>query len=423
MAVEPIPVLYNARSNTETPPVGTPYGSRDGVNVPEDAMTQEPLPMNELTKEQQLHDIPTLQELARLLRLERYQSRRGRIVQAQLYQTHVNTARISRLLYATRAVQRTLAECIKSEDKQSFTNLFNAFHDASCQPYGGPLESSENPREGISCLPSYPESFLDALPDPSRTALLVFINRIRRDGAFVAEKLGSLTQKELLGLLPDKGVAKSNESIFSSPARGSRASRHLGYVVDNQTDLLITLDYASPLETLVNAGLCIDGRSLEDNATAREVWATACANLISDQKPGSERFVPAVIELWANSVPWPGKERLVSWISQTLQNGSMLLEQPNRQSFRVRVQGRQEPTAEDDARIEAFYNQAVLSLLDLLADQGSISVIPQGAVALCRSICSRLRQSAAQRDAFCSFVLTRWLFSSFLPDAITLPEV
>ena len=365
--------------------------------------------------------VPSLHDLTRLLHLEKYQGRKCKQVQHQLYQVQTVATRTSRLVHTARSVQRTLAECIKSEDKHSFVSLFNALHDAfDCS---GATESYDETRCTVNALGvDYPNSFLDVLPSESRTVILDFLLKVRHDGDFLADRLATLTHGELVSLLPEKGQPRSAESIFgSSPRTSSRSSRHLGFVADSQTDLLTSFEYASPLEAIILSVRGVADPSLASDPIATDVWSTICARLISEQKPGCERFVPAIINMWALASPWPGRERLSVWISQILQNGSFLHEQPNKQTFRLRTQGSSD-NLDEEAGTSQYYGNSVNSLLSLLGDENGASVVPEGALKLCRAICLKLQPSYGHRQAFPNFVLTRWLFSSFLPDAIALPE-
>ncbi|KAI7491644.1 hypothetical protein KC357_g1599 [Hortaea werneckii] len=140
-------------------------------------------------------------------------------------------------------------------------------------------------------------------------------------------------------------------------------------------------------------------------------------------KPGSEKLVPAVLDIWTNSCDWPGKTRIDLWIAETLRKGSFLMEQPSKQSFRIRVHGRPDSSADDEKKSEDFYSQATEALLDLLADPSNVSVIPNKALEMCRAIWTKLQTSPGHQRGFPHFILTRWLFSSFLVQVVTLPEV
>lgn len=429
MAIKPAQVLNNGSHEhrtrlkpTEVHGTDTEVPLSEPVIVSSEAAQEQPSSPDTI-QDNALRTGPSLLEISRLLRLQKYQSRTCRQVQRQLYRVQTVRARSSRLIHTARSVHRTLAECIRGEDKHSFVNLYNSFHDAV-------NDCSDQIRDSLETIPTphdtldgYPASFLDTLPPDARSSVLEFLSNVKHDGVFVADRLAALTHREAVALLPEKGLSKSSDSIFgSSPRTSSRTSRHLGFVVDGQTELLSSSEYSSPLETLIHSVRGTFRHGLQDDNTATTVWATACARLIAEQKHGSEKLVPFVIDTWAFSSPWQGKDRLGSWILQTLQKGTFLLEQPSRQSFRARVQGRPEAAAEDETRLETFYAEAVNSLLTLLADTKEASVIPEGARRLCQAICLKLKSSARHQVAFPNFVMTRWLFTSFLPDAITLPE-
>lgn len=396
----------------------------NGTQVTSIGFTQGSHPVPSDIQDTVLEPAPSLSELTHLLRTESFQRRKCRQIQQQVYSVSIIAARTARLAHTARSVQRTLAECIRLEDKQSFVNLFNAFNDTlseSCEPPKGNQEDGQIQNENS---PGYPASFLDALSIDSRTTLLTFLARTRQDGNFIADRLAALSHQELIALLPGKGHSVLDNSIFGSSPRSSlRTSKHLGFVVDSQTELLSSYELASPLEVLVHSVRGISSGHLEDDDVTMDVWATVCARLISEQRPGVEKLVPAVLDIWAASSPWSGKERLELWLLQILQKGSFLLEQTQKQSFRVRIQGRQELRPFDDDRLEVFYVTAVDSLLRLLVDPAGASVIPEGVLKLCSMICNRLRQSPRHQRFFPNFVITRWLFSTFLLDTVALPEV
>jgi len=132
--------------------------------------------------------------------------------------------------------------------------------------------------------------------------------------------------------------------------------------------------------------------------------------------------VLTVLDTWASFGPWPGKDRLELWLLQTLQRGAFLLEQPAKATFRARMDGREELSADESLRMETFYTEATETLLDLLADGSGASVIPPNVLNMCHAIHDKLRSSPKHQRQFPQFVLTRWLFSPFFHDMITLPE-
>ncbi|KAK0994544.1 hypothetical protein LTR91_007612 [Friedmanniomyces endolithicus] len=292
--------------------------------------------------------LPDLPQISRVLRLQKYQRRQLCDLQAELRSLQLATSRNARLAKMAPSVHRTMAECIRSEDKPSFVSLFSLFHDVADEP------ADERAHTAVA-----QSTFLDRLPDHHRTVILQLLHEVHNDGAFVADRLAALTHRELLALLPDRGPTRSTASVLDSTI----------------------------------------------------------------QKPGSEKLVPAVLDLWAVSTAWPGKQRLELWMLQVLQRGAFLLEQPSKQSFRMRIQARPAIPAQEDVEAEVFYADAVSELLELLSDVSGATVIPQPALDMCHAIWKKLSPGSGHQRGLSRFLLTRWLFSSFVLDAVVLPEV
>nr|POE87583.1 hypothetical protein CFP56_30172 [Quercus suber] len=370
-----------------------------------------PSPMNQPPREQDLDGsgasppVLHLSQVVRLLRSRDHHRRRSLEIQDRLRALQVASAHTNRLLHIAQTVQHTLAECIKSEDKQSFSNLFNAFLDASDRASTSPCREREpSPAHHVG----YRASVLDLTPASNRASLLDLCYRVRYDGNYIADCLASLTHKELLGILPDHTSSGSAESVLvSSSWHNFRKSRHLGFVVDGQMELLQSSECACPLHTLFHFGPSISANPTAEDSRISEVWATVCARLIADPKPGSEKVVPAVLDLVAFRPGWNGKSRLERWILQTLEKGAFLVEQPSKQSFRTRVLGRSEISVEDQSAIDSFYSDSVSSLLDMLGDNEGPSVIPHSVLKICHSISAKLDSNLARQRAFPQFVITR----------------
>lgn len=363
-----------------------------------------------------------LSQVAQSLRSRNYQRRRCDRIQAHLRAVQIRSARTARLVQTAQMVQPILAECIKSEDKQSFSNLFNAFLDAAD---ASPIHVAVLGRSSVDADEGgYQPSALDLIPPASRESLLDLCSRISYDGDYIADCLAFLSHKELLAMLPDRSPSRSSESVFGSSSwHNPRASRHLGFAVDAHMDFLSCSNCPSPLHTLFNCARSISGSSVAEDSRVSGVWATVCARLIADQRPGSEKLVPAVFDILAHPSTWPGRMRLDEWLSRILDKGAFLTEQKSKQSFRTRVQGRSETSPEDQAAVETFFHESVGSLLDILGDTEGPSVIPLPVLRICRAISDKLDLHSGSRHAFPHFVITRWLFSSFIPDIISMPEV
>ena len=371
-----------------------------------------------------MEPVTSLAEICRLLRLQKYQTRRCRQIQGNLRSLHIAAARTSRLVSAARSIRQTLAECLRAEDKSSFVNLVEACYDAFDDCLAPlPVAPEWNP----DSKPRYPgvaPSFLEDVSPPARATVVDLLTKLRYDGSFIADRLAALTHKELVSLLPARASSGSNESVFGGSIRqSSRSAKPLGFVVDAKVDLITSQGFGSPLETLVSAVRSVSGDGTLEEDRATDVWATVCSRLISAQKPGSEKLVPALLDIWASLFPWPEKDGLEIWMMRTIQEGSFLLDQPSKYTFRARAQGRSDINLEEELRVETFYSRTIESLFDLLGDRSGPSIIPPGALRLCRAISEKLQESPGHLRAFPQFIITRWLFSTFIPDALSLPEV
>ena len=361
---------------------------------------------------------PSLAHVAHLLRSQRSHERQTLQREDNVHSLQVKAARTSRLAHATHLLQKTLAECIRAEDKERFVSLQNALKNALALRQQDRQLSDPEASATDSHFP------LHQLPETALALTKQFLSAMRQDGDFLANRIASLSHQELLALLPEQLAARSSDSVFgSSTGSRSRVSAHLGYLADVQTDLLSSGSFSSTLETMILSVRDLSMPQAIEERRSLDLWSTVCARLIIQQKPGSEKLVPAVVDVWTSSCQWPGKTKIDLWIAETLRKGAFLLEQPSKQSFRIRVHGRADSSADDEKKSEEFYSQATDALLELLADSSNVSVIPNKALEMCRAIWTKLQTSPGHQRGFPHFILTRWLFSSFLVQVVTLPEV
>lgn len=367
--------------------------------------------------------MPDLPQVARTLRSQKYQSQRCLELQAQLHCLQVATARTARLSKIARSIRHTLAECIRCEDKPSFVSLFNAFQDAAEDCSKVTVPAIQEVLDASLASRGIPTSFLDGLPPSSSAAIVNLLTRLRYDGDYISDRFAVLSQEELLALIPRRTSTRPAESVFGySAGPSSRTSRYLGYIVDGQTELLSSHRFGSPLETMIHGVQAFPLDRVDEDGRSLDVWSSVCARLLAGQRPGSEKLVPAVLDIWASFGPWPGRRRLAEHISQLLQRGAFLLEQPSKQSFRMRIEVRPAPN-EEEMRAESFYAGAVAGLLELLGDVSAASVIPESVIQMFKAIWKKLPPGSSYQRGFSRFVLTRWLLSTFVHEALICPEV
>ncbi|KAM0723646.1 hypothetical protein Q7P37_000634 [Cladosporium fusiforme] len=366
--------------------------------------------------------VPDLVHVSHLLRQAKYQKQRRLQTQRLFHRLQTATSRTQRLAIASRHVRRTLADCLRSEDKHSFAHLFNTFHSA-CEQSAvlsstGPSESQLVPDDADT----YPDGFLDDLSTSSRGTIVQLLTRLRYDQSFVADRIASLSQKELIALLSDGSFSRRPESVLGGSQRSStRSVKPLGFVVDRVVDDISAGSFKSSLETLVHLHNPA-GQGSAAHARSTDLWANVAAHLIAGKKQGGDRLTAALLDIWSFQTEWPGKDRLRTWMLHTLRRGQFLTEQPSRQSFRMRVHGQMDLSTEEAARTETFCRESVSQLLELLADPDGASVVPSGALELSAAIHEKLSDAPDHQRDLPSFLVTRWLFGSFLMDLLVLPE-
>lgn len=366
--------------------------------------------------------VPDLMEISHLLRQAKYYEQRRVQTQRHFHRLQTATSMTQRLAIASRHVRRTLAECLRSEDKHSFAHMFNTFQMACEQLPGLPLVESLDLESELSLTESLSCSFLEVLSHSSRETTIKLLTRLRYDKHFVADRVALLSHKELMAMLSDGTSSRRAESVLGGSQRAStRSAKPLGFVVDRVVDDISTASYRSPLETLVHLHNPT-GEGSPAHARSTEMWAHVAGRLISERKPGGDRLTSTLLDIWSFHGDWVGKNRLRTWMLHTLRRGHFILEQPSRQSFRMRVQGQVDLSAEETARTEAFYKDSVDQLLELLGDSNGASAVPDTALDFTLAIHDSLDGSPNHQRDLPSFVTTRWLFGSFLMNLIVLPE-
>ena len=366
--------------------------------------------------------VPDLNEVSHLLRQAKYYNQRRLQSQRLFHHLQTATSRAQRLVIASRHVRRTLAECLRSEDKHSFAHMFNTYQTACEQLPGLSLADSYGADPGPDPTEVFSDSFLEVISHSSRETTIKLLMRLRYDKHFVADRVALLSHKELTAMLSDGTSSRRAESVLGGSQRAStRSAKPLGFVVDRVVDDISTAGHRSSLETLVH----LHNPAGEDSpaySRSTEVWAHVAGRLISERKPGGDRLTSTLLDIWSFQSEWVGKDRLRTWMLHTLQRGQFILEQPSRQSFRMRVSGQMDLSAEDTARTEAFYKDSVDQLLDLLGDPNGASVVPNTAMDFTSAIHASLDGNPNHQRDLPSFVTTRWLFGSFLMNLIVLPE-
>ncbi|GAB7351031.1 hypothetical protein MBLNU459_g1517t2 [Dothideomycetes sp. NU459] len=366
----------------------------------------------------------TVAELVSLRRFQKYQRRRRFQSEERVQRLQTSCAVRARLTRGRHALQNALAEATSSESKQDFSTLFHSFHTIkkACDEYDDHVLSSSSPDDGHTSLAARGVP-LDRISNHARTVLVNFISDVASDSDFLVNRLLSLSSIDLTRLLKAHPQSSPDQSVFGhqspEPGRKTTGSIRSGTTSDALETFLdfSRHDALSLLLQIVAHGNPSQGFGL--SKCRIQAWGEICARLLSEQKPGGEKFVAAVLTAWSPELEPSGKHILETWLLNTIQEGDFLSRTPEKYSFRTRVLGRDDSTTDEDD-CNAFLEKSLENLLDIIKDTAVTGLIPSRSLKLGRTLVNGLDEAHRQQQTalFC----VRWLFS-YLIKIIRVPEV
>ena len=374
-------------------------------------------------------DTTTLEELAHLVRLSTYQERKGNYSRIRLQRSLVSTALSARLARCGELAHRTLVDNFRADEKKTFATLYNAIHDVrnSCdatrkyallEPDLDSGRANPNGSDNSGVL----STFMHEIPQRSRESLLNFLTQIRTNPDYLASRITSLTPAELSALTAfHLGLEPIDSALpFHTRSKGSASSVHRNSAhIPTAVERLLSFQRHDPLSALIHTCFANSaGPDSGEDLRRTDVWATACARLITDNKPNTDPFICSVLNVWAAMRDWSGRRNLEWYLMKILEDGAFLLEKAEDQAgTRIHVEPR---NAKDSIAAEEFYDTAVQGLFEVVDDPGA-GGIPEGLIELGNAILTKLDPKLHTSTR--RFLVSKWLFSVFLLNAIIHPEV
>jgi hypothetical protein len=380
--------------------------------------------------------IPTsstsLAELAHLIRLQGYQEQRKTHSRVRLHRWLVSSALSARLVHCGELAHRTLVDNFRSDDKKSFATLYNAINDVrnSCDAtrryalLEPDLEfgKSKGARNDKS---QYFSTFMNEVPSKILDDLLGFLSELRTNPDFLATRILNLSQQELASLTSFRQALDPIDSVMAMQARGKAvgsAQKPNQSQGPSPVERLLSFQRHDPLSGLIYTIFAnSSGPDSAEDLRRTDVWATTCAKLIMESKPGTDKFIKSVLDTWAWMREWPGKLNLELYLMQMLQEGQFLLERAEEQAMRPGTQPMPRST-KDTIAADDFFEKAVTRLFEVVDDEPSAGGIPEGVLEIGNAILRKLDESKNLRKGAQNFFVSRWLFTTFLMNAIIHPE-
>lgn len=377
--------------------------------------------------------IPTsstsLAELAHLIRLQGYQEQRKAHSRVRLHRWLVSSALSARLVHCGELAYRTLVDNFRSDDKKSFAVLYNAFNDVrnSCDAtrryalLEPDLELGKSKAAKQDSVQSF-STFINEVPSKILDDLLGFISEIRTKPDFLATRILNLSQQELTSLTSFRQALDPIDSVMALQARGKtvgsiqKSNQSQG---PSPVERLLSFQRHDPLSSLIYTIFAnSSGPDSAEDLRRTDVFATTCAKLITENRQGKEGFIKTVLDVWAGMREWPGKSNLELYLMQALQDGQFLLEKAEERSGIQPVPR----STKDTIAADDFFDKAVKRLFEVVDDEPSAGGIPEGAIEIGNAILRKLDETKGLRKGAQNFFVSRWLFSTFLLNAIIHPE-
>ncbi|KAF4980661.1 hypothetical protein FDECE_17835 [Fusarium decemcellulare] len=384
----------------------------------------------------------TLEELAHLVRLSKYQERKRANTRLRLQRNLVSTALSARLTRCGEIAHRNLVDSFRRDDKENFSALYNAIHDVrnSCDELRryalldpemeglasaglGSSESLDTPTNSVAALGPLKTitPFLHDMSASARDTFMDFLTQLRTNPDYLATRICSLSSSELNSFLTYHKGLEPVESVLPFHGRsGGRSHASASGRSSTAVDIerLLSFQRHDPLSILIHTCFANSaGPDSSEDQRRTEIWATALARLISEPKSTGEHFLISVLNIWTAMRDWSGKSNMEWYLMKILEDGAFLLDRAEDQhGTRFNLS---DWNHSDEVAAKEFYEKAVNQLFELVDDEDATG-IPEGLLELGNAILKKLDNKYVENTS--RWLVWRCLFFVFLLGVIIHPE-
>lgn len=443
-AAQSVPLAWaGPDERAAAPPVSPPAASADRPDIP---CTKPLLQHASLYSNSLVHrddDDVSLEGLAHVVRLSKYQERKRASTRTRLQRTLISTALSARLTRCGEVAHRNLAESFRRDHKEGFVTLYNAIHDVrkSCDELRRyallePELSALSPPSGLAS-PADPDapgrpiassgpfssapSFLHDIPTSVRDVFLDFLTQLRTNPDYLASRICALNSSELGSLLSFHRDLEPVDSVLPShrrsPAR-SQASASGRSSAHADIERLLSFHRHDALSILIHTCFANSaGPDSSEDQRRTDIWATVLARLISEPKSTGEHLLIAVLNIWTTMRDWSGKCNMEWYLMKILKDGAFLLDRAEDQhGTRFNLS---DWTPSDEVAAKEFYGRAINDLFELVDDEDATG-IPEGLLELGNAVLKKLDDRYVGNTS--RWLVWRCLFFVFLLGVIVHPE-
>lgn len=383
----------------------------------------------------------TLEELAHIVRLSKYQERKRASTRTRLQRSLISTALSARLTRCGETAHRNLVDNFRRDEKDNFASLYNAIHDVrkSCDELRKfallepEMESLSNPSLSTDSIDTptntavgsgplrFMTPFLNDVSPSARDTLVDFITQLRTNPDYLATRICALTSSELNAFLTFHKGLEPVESVLPFHGRSSlRSHASASSKVPTNVDIerLLSFQRHDPLSILIHTCFANSaGPDSSEDQRRTDIWATALARLISEPKSTGEHFLISVLNIWTAMRDWSGKSNMEWYLMKILEDGAFILDRAEDQhGTRFNLSDWDQS---DENAAKAFYDRAVDELFELVDDEDATG-IPEGLLELGNALLNKLDNKFVENTS--RWLVWRCLFFVFLLGVIIHPE-
>lgn len=375
----------------------------------------------------------SLEELAHLVDLERYQTSRTFSIEADMDRLSLACGLDRRLISTFSVAYGNLIDQYKTDDQAGFAGLYEACEQlkASCDT-AGDASNPAGPDLGKGAL--HPEdlerrSCVQMLPPEDQGILVAFLTWIRTEPSFLSDRISSMSPSELTALTSSYHPAGIDFSVLTNHSHGktqfySRDSQMMK--LSRRMDNLHRFHNQDPLFALLYGVFDSSSRpGSSEHFRRTDIWSTICARNFTEgfavAKPGSDELVIATVDAFANFQDWRMKPMIETYLMKILAEGSFLLDPEASQasSYNDPIEMHNAKAAVTEAD---FFDKALIDLFGLLTTEPHHQAIPESALIFVHAILRKIEDRKLRLRAK-HFLVCRWYFATFISSIVVYPEV
>lgn len=375
----------------------------------------------------------SLEDMAHLIDLERYQRVRTRSIQARLTRLSLSCGLDRRLISSCSIAYGNMIDQYKTDDQAGFGGLYEAYEqlkgtcDASRNAVDLPDMNAGKEFEPLDNTDN--RSYIQLLPSDDQDTILRFLKRIRTEANFLSDRIHNLSPEELTGLTSLYHPAGIDFSVLPNHSHGktqfySRDSQMMK--LSRRMDNLHRFHNQDPFFALLYSVFDSSARpGSQEYARRIDIWATACArNMVGgflEAKPGSDELIIATIDSFTDFRDWAIKPRMETYLMRILVEGSFLLDSPLNQP-KVFKESIETYNAKAVVAEVEFFEKALTDLFGLLAIEPNHQAVPEGALLFVHAILRKIKDPKLRHRAKV-FIVCRWYFATLMSSIVVYPEV